>query len=226
MTAPGRSYLRSVLGAITWKTCVISLSLGLVVNLVRWLQNARHAPANFLYSGLLISSLGALLVMGATLAADEAVRRGARYWLAYWVALGTAGILTATGQYYVRGLLHLYTAVSQPGVRNPVQRTQMIFVFFDVVMFGGLAMFTYVNRSLARTTLEEVRRAELQRIEAERRLTESNLAAARALVDPDSLFADLGKIRSLYLEAVPHAEAELDALIRRLNDAVRPAAPA
>ncbi len=217
-------YLRSVVTAITWRSCVISVSLGFVVSILRWLQNSSHAPANFVYSNLLITNMGALLVMLAALAADQAVRRGARSWLTYSVALACASVGTAWGQFYLRGLLHLYTAVSKPGVPIPMQRTQMLFVAFDVVLFGGLAMLAFMHRSSAQRLLQEVRLTELKRVQAERILTESSLTAARALVDPDALFEQLGRIKALYLCGAGDAETKLNELIERLHNAIRPSA--
>lgn len=219
------NWLRSVLHAVSWRGCLVSVTLGLLVGLLRWLQNARHAPPNFLYSSLMICNLGALSVMLATLAAEQAVRRGAPPLRCYCAALTIASLFTAGAQYLLRDALHLYTAVSQPGVPLRIQHTQIIFVFFDVLSFGGLGMFAYRNKCTAQRILEEVRLTELRRIESERHLTETSLAAARAMVDPEILLEDLGRVRDLYLRAIPDAERELEAIIQKLNHAVRPGAP-
>jgi hypothetical protein len=97
----------------------------------------------------------------------------------------------------------------------------MIFVGCDCILFGGLAMFAYVNRRRAQTILEGVRNAELKRVQLERRIAESSLAAARARIDPTELSMNLSQIRALYLSAAPDAERQLDGLIQRLHATIR-----
>jgi hypothetical protein len=159
--------------------------------------------------------------MLATLASDEAVRRGATPWITYALALAVASVASAYGQFYLRGLLHLYTAVNRPGVAASVQRTQMIFVGCDCILFGGLAMFSYVNRRRAQSILEGVRGAELKHAQLERRIAESSLAAARTRIDPTQLSESLEQIRALYLGGAPDAEQHLDRLIQHLHATIR-----
>lgn len=215
------NYLRTALGRVTWRAVGISLAIGYTVGALRFLQNFERAPPHFLVSGWVITTISAFAVMLATLASDEAVRRGATPWITYAFALAVASVVSAYGQFYLRGLLHLYTAVNRPGVAMSVQRTQMIFVGCDCILFGGLAMFAYVNRRRAQTILEGVRSAELKRVQLERRIAESSLAAARARIDPTELSTSLSEIRALYLSAAPEAERQLDGLIQRLHATIR-----
>ncbi len=215
------SYIRAVVGGVSWRALGISLGIAYAVGTLRFLQNFERAPPHFLVSGWVITTISAFAVMLATLASDEAVQRGAPPWFTYALALALASIATAYGQFYLRGLLHLYTAVNRPGVAMSVQRTQMIFVGCDCILFGGLAMFSYVNRHRAQSILEGVRSAELNRAQLERRITESSLAAARARIDPTELSTALSEIRNLYLCGAPEAERQLDHLIQRLHATVR-----
>jgi hypothetical protein len=216
-----RGYLPAALGRVSWRAIGISLALGYSLGALRFLQNFQRAPRNFLVSGLVITSISAIAVMLATFGSDEAVRRGAPPWSTYAAALVAASFISAYGQFYVRGFLHLYTAVNQPGMPAAVQRTQMIFVGCDCILFGGLAMFAYINRRTAQSILAGVRRAELKRVQLERRIAESSLAAARARIDPMVLSNDLAEIRTLYLTGASNAELKLDALIHRLHATVR-----
>lgn len=216
-----RNYLRTVLGRVTWRAVMISLALAYTVGALRYLQNFERAPPNFLASSWVITTVCAFAVMLATLASDEAVRRGAPPRLTYAAALAVASVVSAYGQFYLRDLLHLYTAVNRPGVAVSVQRTQMIFVGCDCILFGGLAMFSYVNRRRAQGILEGVRTAELKRVQLEQRIAESSLAAARARIDPTELSDELSEIRALYLSGSSRAEQHLDRLIQRLHAAIR-----
>jgi hypothetical protein len=214
-------FLSALVRSVTWQRVLAAWLLGFALYLVRNFQNAAPTtPSNFTASGLIITNLGALLVLLAALSADEAIRRGARPWLVYLVFLVAASILTAVGQWYIRAWLHLYTAVNQPGIPMPIQRTMMIFVACDVFMFGGFAMLAFLNRQSAQRILDGVRAAELRRLQLEQQLTESSMAITLAHIDPGTLFESLGEIRALYARSAPQADLKMDELIHRLQDAV------
>jgi hypothetical protein len=218
--AAAAGFVRAVLAAMTWRAFLFAALLGLCVEASRYLKYINNEPPNYLISGLVITQLGTLCVLLAVLAGDEAVRRGVNAWFAYWVALLTASIVTAIGQWYIRGWFHLFTVVNRPGVPLRVQYTMIIFVACDVLMFGGFAMLAYVNRRSAQRILEGVRQAELRRVQIEQRLTESRLATAQAQIDPHILSSSLTQVRDLYKQGSPDADLELDALIRRLQATV------
>lgn len=213
-------FVRAVFASMTWRAFLFADLLGLCVQVSRYLKFLYTAPPNYMLSGLVITQLGALFVLLAVLAGNEAVRRGARAWIAYTAALLTASIVTAVSQWYVRGWFHLFTVINRPGVPVRVQYTMMIFVACDVLMFGGFVMLAYVNRRSAQRILEGVRSAELRRVQIEQRLTESRLASARAQIDPNILFGSLTEVRDLYKHGSRDADLKLDALIRRLQATV------
>jgi hypothetical protein len=215
-----RGFVRSVMASMTWRSFLFANLLGLCVQASRELKFLDNAPPNYMLSGLIITQLGSLCVLLAVLAGDEAVRRGSSAWFAYTAGLLTASIVTAFGQWYIRGWFHLYTVVNRPGVPVRVQYTMIIFVACDVLMFGGFAMLAYVNRRSAQRILEGVRSAELKRVQIERRLTESRLATAQAHIDPHILTRSLTQVRDLYKQGSPDADLELDALIQRLQATV------
>jgi hypothetical protein len=196
--------------------------LGFATLLVRSSQSIGSAdlPSTMLASGLVITNLGALLVLLAALSADEAIRRGIRPWLAVAVPLVMASVGTALGQWYIRGWFHFYSGINRPGVPIDVQRTMMIYVAGDTLMFGGYAMLAFLNRRNAQRILEGIRGAELRRVQLEQQLTESRLAMTRAQIDPSALFESLGEIRGLYASAAPQADRKMDELIQRLQHSV------
>ena len=217
---PRIGFAAAVLAELTWRRILMALALGLVLSVLRDAQNSAHSPPNFALSSVVITVLGSQIVLLAALICDEAIKRGASDWLTYLVLLVAASILTTFGQWYVRGWLHLYTVANQPGVPMPFQRMQMIYVACDVFVFGGFAMLAYVNRRSAQRILDGISGAELRRVQIERQLTESRLAAARAHIDPRLLFDSLAEIRNLYSSADPQAEEKMDQLIRRLQATV------
>lgn len=213
-------YFRAVFASVTWRSVVTALCLGEALQLLRWAQGQSAAPGGFMFSGMVISTLGSLLVMLGALAADEAVRRGMRAGFAYPLALLAASVGTAIGQWYIRGWFHLYTVMDQPGIPLAVRRTMIIYVAVDVLIFGGLAMLVYVNRRSAQKILDGVRGAELKRVQIEQRLTDSQLLTARSQIDPSLLLGELAEIRNLYVHAGIDADAKLNALIERLQATV------
>ena len=217
---PCKSFAGAVFAALTWRRILAALALGLVLSVLRDAQNSAHSPPHFALSSIVIVVLGSVFVLLAALVCDEAIQRGARDWVMCLVCLVAATVLTTFGQWYVRGWLHLYTVANQPGVPIAVQRMQMVFVACDVFVIGGFAMLAYVSRRRGQRILEGVRGAELRRVQIERQLTESRLAAARAHIDPRLLFDTLAEIRDLYSADDPGADEHMDRLIRRLQATV------
>jgi hypothetical protein len=213
-------YLKAVFASVSWRSTATALCLGLTLNFLRWTQGHSVAPRSFVFSSLVITTLGSQLVMLGALAADEAVRRGMRARFAYSLALLAASFGTAVGQWYIRGWFNFYTAMDQPGVALAVRRTMIIFVAVDVLIFGGLAILVYFNRRSAQQILDGVRGAELKRVQIEQRLTDSRLAAARSQIDPSLLFGELAEIKNLYVHEAIDADAKLNALIKRLQATV------
>lgn len=213
-------FLASVAAAITWRRFLTAQALGFALSSVRIVQFSNDAPPQFFLSSTVICALGALSVLLAAVIADEALKRGAAARIVCPVTLIAAAVATALAQWYVRGWLHLYTAVNKPGIPEPVQRTMMIFVALDVITFGGFAMLAFLNLRSERRIMDGVRASELRRAHLERHLAASRLAAARAEVDPQQLSESLRQIRGLYQTANPGAEREFDTLIANLQASV------
>jgi hypothetical protein len=78
----------------------------------------------------------------------------------------------------------------------------------------------YLQRQNAQRLLEGVRTAELARLQVERDITESRLAATQAQVDPEAVLKQLATIRDLFCVGHPDAAEALEALIRMLRAGV------
>lgn len=85
----------------------------------------------------------------------------------------------------------------------------------------GLVTFVYVSARWAAERRERLRWLQLERVDAEKHLVESTLAATRARVDPAALQSTLARIDALY-ESRP---AQADALLRDLIASLRAAIP-
>jgi len=192
--------------------------LGLTWGMLTYLQWRRPEapPPHMLHTYLISRAVGALFILLAALAADEAVRRGSRAWHAFPVALLAGSCVGAIAQWYLRSWMGVVDFTPDAGA--PFAR--MVFVALDVSAFGGLAMLAYLNRQSADRMLAGVRTAELERVRVERRLIESRLATTQAQIDPGSVLRQLGKIRNLYAAARPGADEKLEALIQELRASV------
>jgi signal transduction histidine kinase len=88
------------------------------------------------------------------------------------------------------------------------------------LLFGGLAVFVYVDRKRARGTRERLAAAELDRTKRAKQTLESRLAAMQARVEPQFLFNTLAQVGKLYELDVARAERMLDDLIAYLRAAM------
>jgi hypothetical protein len=208
-------FMWAVLRGITWKMFLAAQLLGLAFGVLRYLQGAQ-APPHYLHTNLISRAVGAVFVMLAALAVDEAVRRGSSMWRAYPLALLAGGCVAAVVQWYLRSWLGIVDFTPDAG--PPFARVAL--VAFDVSAFGGLAMLAYLNRQSAERMLQGVRAAELERVRVERCLIESRLATAQAQIDPRSVLKQLTEIRNLYGAARPAADERLETLIQELRASV------
>jgi hypothetical protein len=217
-------FVRAVLRRVTLRKVLMAQVAATALNTLRFIEFwGPQMPASFPLSGFVITTLDAQCVLLALLCADEAVRRGARRALAYPLALMTATLCASVAQWYIRAWLGLFTVVNKPGVPSVVQKTQMLAVATEVIVFGALVMLVYLKRQRAMQTLERARLAELSRAQTERRLIEARLTAAQAYIDPQVLFDRLAQVGELYVLGSPAADVSLESLIQVLRAARRPA---
>ena len=202
----------AVLQAVSWRAILITQSLGLAFALAPWLEQWHRPGQPHLAASLTGQALSALLVMLAALAGDEAVRRGESVWRAFVAALLSASALNVAGQWL------LVQAFSTGGAERGLLAG--INDFLSVGGLWGTALMAYLNRQSARRLLARLRADELERVQAERRLIASRLAAAEAQVDPAAVLRQLADTRDLYASGRPGAEERLEALIAQLRDRV------
>jgi hypothetical protein len=84
----------------------------------------------------------------------------------------------------------------------------------------GLVTFVYVSARWAAQRRAALSKIQLERMEAEKRLVESTLAATRARVDPAFIQTSLARIDALYESHPAEADAALRDLIALLRDAI------
>jgi hypothetical protein len=213
----GVPFLRGLAASLTWKKFLLAETVGLAVNLTRYLAHpALAAVPEVEICRTIWTAFGAAGVLLAVLCADEAVRYGVRKSLVYWIALLTASAATGAVQWYTSVWLGLTPAMDS-AAHTLVQLTQMGFIAFQVMLYGGIAALVYLNRRAAAQALEAVRAAELRRVQIERRVIESRLATARAHVDPRTLLNTLARIQEGYRTASADADGRLDQLILQLQ---------
>ncbi len=210
------TFVRDVLRSITWRAMLLTQSLGLTLAVGRWIETRDKGmqPYVLLLTWIAGQSLTALLATLATLAGDQAVRRGWPVWRAVVVALTCAAATVTIAMWGVRALLGML----DPSPNGELARTLQWFL--DICAYWGMAMMVFLNgRSTARM-LAGVRATELERVQVERRLLVSRLAAAEARIDPGSVLKQLAQIRDSYAAARPGADEQLEALIASLRRSV------
>jgi hypothetical protein len=206
--------VRAVWRAVTWKKLLTVQALGLAFAVLWHLRHGVQPPPHDLPAHIVSNAVGALFVMLAALAADEAVRRRVRLWCAYPAALLAAIGATTVVQWWLQS----WPAVAFVGGGAPL--TVAVSIGLNVFTLGGLGLLAYTNRQSAERMLQGVRAAELEWVGVERRLIESRLAAAQAQIDPERVFRQLAEIRNLYAGARPGADERLEALIQELRASV------
>jgi hypothetical protein len=199
--------------AVTGKGLLAVQALGLAFAVLWHLRHGVQQPPHDWLSHIVSNAVGALFVMLAALAADEAVRRRVRLWCAHPAALLAASGATAIVQWCLQSWPAVAFAVGEPVA-------VAVSIGLNVFTLGGLGMLAYTSRQSAERMLQGVRAAELERVGVERRLIESRLAAAQAQIDPERVFRHLAEIRNLYASARPGADERLEVLIQELRASV------
>jgi hypothetical protein len=217
MPRPG--FLQAVAASLTWRVLLVAQLLAIAYSLLWVMGVGAGAPTPRVVAQFLDAALNAMIFLISALCADEWSRRGAPERISYAVAFVTALLASALIQWWLREWLGRRVL---PHALPQVEREAlaMLTYAFDFGIFGGIALLAYANRRAANRILERVRLMELRRVQQDRELVESRLAEAESQVDPQTLFAELGEIRTSYEAESPSAEEQLDALIRQLRTAL------
>ncbi|MEJ0085059.1 MAG: hypothetical protein WDO72_05230 [Pseudomonadota bacterium] len=188
-----------VLRAVTWRAVLVTQVLAVLFALIPWLEQWGAPSQPYLPIELLKESATALLVMLAAFTADEWVRRGWTVLRAFAAALLAACVAASLVQLRSGHLLGVVDS------------------FFGVGAYWATPMLVYLNRQSASRLLATVQEGERRRVQAERRLLESDLAAAQAQINPAAVLQQLTQLRDLYAAGDSGADPELDLLIADLR---------
>jgi hypothetical protein len=190
----------NVLRRLTWKMAGVTLVIA--VGLHAWLMvetATDSTPADVAASN---ASLGiihfcmACCVLLATLAADEAVDRGARRFSAYGTAVILGCAIAALVQFQAHRWLQWPTRLDlQRAVQTRVHFVQPMSVFLEYLLWCTIAVTVYVNRRSALQASARLKATQAERARSQRRMLESRLQALQARVEPQFLFGTLKEVQ-------------------------------
>ncbi len=165
-----------------------------------------------------VNIVAALLLLLTVGIAERGDHRQPRAWLRYAVATVT-GVAIATA--IVDALLPFVPVDALTGFYGIQDHGDIDrFVFWNWLLFGGLAVFVYVRLSRARREQAAFEAAELARVDASREVLRSQLAAMQARVEPAFLFNALRQVEAQYQRDAGSGERALDDLIAYLRAAL------
>jgi len=210
---PGVSgFVSALWDTFTWRAVLGTQSVGLLYALTEWLERSGAATLRLLAYLLCSQAVTAGLVLLAALAGDEAVRRGWRVLRAFVVVVFCVSVLNAAAQWRLDG-----------GFGDIVLRRGIAVIandFFNVGVLWGTVLLVYLNRQSAARLLAHLRADELERLEAERRVIASRLAAAETRLDPESVLRQLSEVRGQFAAGHASADGSLEDLIAALRASV------
>jgi len=215
--------LRTVLDAwrgITWRQLRATFALGCALAVVLMSTGIGWFGG---FTGLLLSIAGAQIrafaLLLAFVVADRVVagspQRRAPYAWAVLVGAAAGMGLAMPFVYFTGRALRLEGFTHEP-------RDVWFYAYLtcDMVLIAGATVWVILDRRRAAFAREQMLRAELDRIAAERRSLESDLQALQARVEPQFLFNTLAQVRDLYREDAARGERMLDELIAYLRAAM------
>ena len=216
-------FVRAVGASATWQKLLSVEALALLLGWIEWLEHRpgspASAPAGVTDAGLFLASVtsysfAVMVIFLSALCAEQLVERGARAKLTYFGMLTITSIAVAAALPSVRGWFGPQYLPAAHDWQHGALRA------VDVGIYGGYAMWIYLNRRSCNRMLDAVRSTERHRAQLERQLIESRIASTQARIDPGVLFATLENIREDFRAGTPGAEQDLEALIQRLRAAL------
>ncbi len=192
-------FVSRVLRSVTWRALLITQALAALFAVVPWLEQSGSPNQPRLLFSVLNEGMTAMFVMLAAFAADDCVRRGWTVLRAFATALLGACAATALTQL------------------RPDNLWGVLDTIFGAGAYWGVPMLVYLNRQSAARLLANVQAGELRRVQAQRALVESDLAAAQAQINPAALMQQLARVRDLHAASDPAADHELELLIADLR---------
>jgi hypothetical protein len=204
----------------TWRVLLASQALGVVFAFLLSLgggffgTSMGHPSLHFVCISVYL-----LCMVPITLAGDSAIGRGARPWFVYSLLLLINPVVSCTAAFLTFDAYPWFFHLDVPATRHIKWYFVDAGIHFSVGC--GLCMLAFMNRRTADRMLEEVRSADLRRVELDRQLVESRLATAEAQMDPAMLLSVLAQVRQGLLRGEPDAESRLYELIMTLRSALR-----
>ena len=190
------------------RVLLVTQCLALLLALAPWLENWGAPGQPSLAHALIMQSITAVLVTVGAFMADARIRQGTPVLRAFTVTLLGACLAISVVMLWLDGEAR----------QNPALLFAAALSTFLGVVYWGMPLLVYLNRKSAARLLATVQDRELSRVQAERRLVESDLAAARAEINPESVLQKLGHLRDLYAAASPDADRELEGFITDLRE--------
>jgi hypothetical protein len=214
----------NVLRRLTWKMAGVTLVIA--VGLHAWLMvetAVGSTPTDVAASN---ASLGiihlfmACCVLLATLAADEAVDRGAKRLTAYGAAVVLGCAIAALAQFQAHRWLQWPTRLDLQGAVHTYDLVQPLSVFLEYLLWCAIVVTVYVNRRTALRASAHLKATQAERARSQRRMLESRLQALQARVEPQFLFGTLKEVQQRYDVDPVQGNRMLDDLIVYLRAAL------
>jgi hypothetical protein len=218
-----RTAIRKAGARVTGRVVVTTFAIAIALQVWSLYDAALAAPdsvASKRYVSLMIVNvLIAFSIMFTTFVADEVVERGAPPLpvYAFGVLVGSASGTFA--QWLVHEVLDRAPA-SIPGLESGDRAANVVFVFFEYLIWGTIGVWIYVNRRSEMRAKARMDASRLQRAETQRRSLETQLAALQAQVEPGFLLDMLACARDRYEADAASGSAMLGALISYLRTAL------
>lgn len=203
--------LRAALRRITWRTVAVAVAIGFAFELWSMFEIYRGETHLGPLLGLTTNVAMALSIMVTAFVADEMVARGTRRLRAYAGAVATGTALAALVPWLAHRWLYLIPLAVERGPVPPA--VAILGVYFEYLIWGGIAVFIYVNHRTALAEATRMNAAQMRRAQAVRRSLESRLQALQARVEPQFLFNTLARVRDAYNSDPARGAAMLDNLI-------------
>jgi hypothetical protein len=219
MITTALDFVRSVARAFTWQKLLLAELLFVLLDVfaVLLFVSQLPVPPSFTWSRIVIEQTMALGILLAVLVADEAVRRGAKRFRAYAIAIVAASVLVSAAQFQVRAWLGIYTVGDRPDAALASRRMQMVYVGCDTLTYGALFILALLEYRRRADLLRRMRFAELERARRRQRGAETRLTALRTDVDAAALLTTLEDLRDRFERDTPGADELLDEVIADLR---------
>jgi hypothetical protein len=214
------NYWRAIRARFTWRAVLTAQALAQAVVLVAAMEDQGRWGTWMGRPSLHNVAAGstALVLLILAFAVEEYMARGASARRSYPLAIALALVCSWAMSYLC--LVIFEAAFHAPPIPVLIRRFAVLSYGISFASAGSFAMLVYLNRRTAQWALERVTLAELRRVQTEREVVESRLAAAEAQIDPQELFDALAEIRADLARGAGSADLKLENLVQRLRQAL------